>query len=78
MPPFIPPVLALVLVVFLTANAIFWGLFPHRLHCKLAAALRMPVCLPHNAHLTFGVACAAAAFLLAQWDHLYGPKGRAH
>lgn len=60
------------LVAFLVINGIFWGLFPHRAHCKVAGVLGVKQCASHSVHITFGIVCAIAALVYAQWDHFYG------
>ena len=40
-----------VLVLFFMANAIFWGLAPHSLHCRVAAMTGMSGCKPHSYHV---------------------------
>lgn len=61
-----------ILVVFLAANALFWGLFPHTLHCQFVAKLGLKSCPPHYVHLIMGVTFFLLALGVAQWDHLTG------
>ena len=49
-----------VLLAFLVANALFWGLFPHGTHCqvvsKLSNILNMEIeCPEHKVHLMMGI-----------------------
>ena len=53
-------VLALLVVVFLVLNALFWGLASHGTHCRLAAKLDVR-CPPHCVHLLMGLASYLAA-----------------
>lgn len=39
------------LVALLLINAIFWGLFPHSSHCKVAAIFGIKQCPPHWIHV---------------------------
>lgn len=39
------------LILFFLANAIFWGLFPHSEHCKIASKLGIKKCPPHWIHV---------------------------
>jgi hypothetical protein len=39
------------LVALLLINAIFWGLFPHSAHCKVAANFGIKQCPPHWIHV---------------------------
>ena len=52
-------------VAFFTLNAIFWGLFPHAVHCKVASMFTN-VCAPHTVHVGFGVASFLIAVIIAQ------------
>lgn len=54
-----------IIVAFLLVNAIFWGLFPHSIHCKFASIF-MSYCPPHYAHVSFGVVCFLAAVVISQ------------
>ena len=39
------------LVALLLLNAIFWGLFPHSVHCKVAASFGVKQCPAHWIHV---------------------------
>lgn len=54
----------------LATNAIFWALFPHSIHCKVAAAAGIKSCPPHWVHLTIGVVSFLLAILTAQWTYV--------
>lgn len=62
--------LKLLVVVFLSINALFWGLFPHHVHCRFAASLGVTKCPSHWIHITMGVGCFLVAVLVAQW-HMF-------
>jgi hypothetical protein len=58
------------LVAFFLLNAVFWGLFPHSMHCKVASDLGVKKCAPHWMHVyVFGL----LSFVLA----LYFKQGTA-
>jgi hypothetical protein len=61
-------------IVFLAINAIFWGLFPHTIHCKFVGAMGVSGCPSHTIHITMGVVAFALAVALAQWEHIMGKK----
>ena len=49
-----------IILTFLIANAIFWGLFPHEAHCQLINYFKNMTgfnlkCPEHTVHLTMGV-----------------------
>jgi len=60
----------LLLTGFLLLNAVFWGLFSHDIHCKVAASAGLKNCPPHWVHLTIGVAAFLGAVVTAQWKYL--------
>ncbi len=60
-----------VLLVFLIANALFWGLFPHTAHCNLVKSVSDMInvsikCPSHNIHLLSGLAFYLVAMYVAQ------------
>lgn len=52
-------------IVFFAVNALFWGLFPHDVHCKVATMF-VEKCAPHAVHVGFGVLSFFIAVLIAQ------------
>ena len=54
-----------IVVAFFALNAIFWGLFPHDAHCKVASVFTN-ACAPHTVHVGFGVASFLIAVIIAQ------------
>jgi hypothetical protein len=60
----------LILVAFLATNAVFWSLFPHSIHCKVAAAYGIKDCPPHWIHLSIGIVSFLLAILTAQWGYI--------
>jgi len=54
-----------IIVAFFAINALFWGLFPHDIHCKVASIFT-DVCAPHTVHVSFGVLCFFIAVVIAQ------------
>lgn len=58
------------LVVFFAVNALFWGLFPHSVHCKGLALFSNIKCPPHSVHLITGVVCYFVALFIAQRNYL--------
>ena len=54
------------LVLFLIVNALFWGLFPHSIHCRLASYIGVQDCPSHWVHIGLGVVCFLAAVVVAQ------------
>lgn len=61
-----PIILKYFLVAFLVVNAIFWGLFPHHIHCMLVASFGLKKCPGHWIHITLGFVFFALAVLVAQ------------
>ena len=51
------------LIAFLLINAVFWGLFPHTIHCKASSLVRLP-CPKHMYHQIAGAVMAALAVAL--------------
>ena len=58
-----------IFAVFFAFNALFWGLFPHDAHCKVASTFKI-MCPPHWVHLTMGVLSFIIAVLIAQWSYI--------
>lgn len=56
-----------ILAAFLALNAIFWGLFPHRVHCAFVKRLGVSACPSHVVHLALGAVSYLAAMAVAQW-----------
>ncbi len=55
------------LVCLLVLNAIFWGLFPHSAHCKIANSVGMKKCPPHWIHVyVMGLGSFVLALFLKQ------------
>ena len=54
------------LIVFLTINALFWGLADHGSHCSLASAMGISNCPSHTVHLIMGLLFFIAAIYVAQ------------
>ena len=46
--------LNIILIVFFAINAIFWGLFPHNMHCNLIHMIPI-TCPDHYVHLIIGL-----------------------
>lgn len=63
-------VLQAIIVLFFAVNALFWGLFSHAAHCKLAGAFGVKQCPPHIVHLVIGLVSFIAAVAVAQWGYL--------
>lgn len=51
-----------VIIIFLVANALFWGLATHKQHCSLASVLGVKTCPPHWVHV---YVMGLGSFLLA-------------
>ena len=60
----------ILLTGFLLLNAVFWGLFSHSAHCKVAAGAGIKNCPPHWMHLATGLAAFVGAMVSAQWGYL--------
>lgn len=57
----------IILMIFFLANAVFWGLFPHSTHCKLASMSGIKKCPPHWIHVyVIGLGSFIAALFLQQ------------
>lgn len=59
------------LTVFLVINAIFWGLFCHKSHCKIANLFGVKDCPPHWTHILFGIVCFIIAILIEQRNYIF-------
>jgi hypothetical protein len=55
-----------IVTAFLAINAIFWGLFPHRIHCAVVKTLGVANCPPHTLHLALGLVSFVVAMVVAQ------------
>lgn len=64
-------ILKMLLVLFLTINAVFWGLFPHHTHCHVATTFGLQKCPSHWIHITMGLIFFVCAILTAQWHHFH-------
>lgn len=60
------PLLYNLLTLFLVINALFWGLWPHGAHCRLASFFGIQECPSHWLHIGFGVVCFLVAVVVAQ------------
>jgi hypothetical protein len=61
------------LLTFLIVNALFWGLFPHEVHCQLVSEvnklLKLNIeCPEHKVHLLIGIICYVGAVYVTQKD----------
>lgn len=56
-------------ILFFALNALFWGLFPHQAHCKVASIFNV-ICPPHWVHLLTGIVSFFIAILIAQWGYV--------
>ena len=52
--------------LFLLVNAVFWGLFPHRTHCRLLSRLGTSTCPPHLLHIITGIISFIGAVVVRQ------------
>lgn len=62
------------ILTFLIANTLFWGLFPHNAHCLLLENINKLfqtsfVCQPHKVHLFMGLLFYIASVYYAQKDN---------
>ena len=57
-------------IVVLAVNAVFWGLFPHSVHCKALAMVSTMKCPPHSVHIMTGVVCYFLAVFVSQRKYL--------
>ena len=57
------------LVALLVANALFWSLMPHSVHCEFVSNFTSKPCPPHMFHIMFGVASFFLAIMLAQKEY---------
>jgi hypothetical protein len=56
----LPPIIIVILLI----NAIFWGTFGHKAHCRVAEAMGI-TCVRHTYHRIIGAACAILAAIVA-------------
>ena len=57
------------LVAVLVANALFWSLMPHSMHCEFVSNFTDAKCPPHIFHISFGVLSFILAIVLAQKEY---------
>lgn len=57
------------LIALLVANALFWSLMPHSVHCEFVSNFTSKPCPPHIFHIMFGVASFILAIMLAQKEY---------
>jgi len=55
---------SLILIAFLLINAVFWGTFDHKAHCRVAKAMGV-TCIRHTYHRLIGAVCAILAAIVA-------------
>jgi hypothetical protein len=58
-------------MLFFLLNAIFWGLFPHSVHCQVVENTVGVKCPPHIVHLLIGVFSFLLAMYLAQKEYIH-------
>ena len=63
----------LILTVFLAINALFWGLFPHSMHCSLLSSIGIKQCPSHIIHIVIGILFFLAAIYVRQGNFI-NPK----
>jgi hypothetical protein len=56
--------LSIALIAILLVNAIFWGTFGHKAHCRVAKAMGV-ACIRHTYHRIIGAVCAILAAIVA-------------
>ena len=60
-----------ILVIFLVANSIFWGLLRHSVHCSVISKIGISNCPSHVFHIIMGIICFLIAVRIRQgnfWD----------
>ena len=64
------------LIAFLVVNAVFWGLFSHTNHCKVASMIGLATCPPHWIHVwIMGLGSFVLALYISQGDaHFFKKK----
>jgi hypothetical protein len=60
-----------IIVLILVLNAIFWSLFTHEQHCKVASMFGLTQCPPHWLHLSFGLVFFILAIVIQQRNYLF-------
>ncbi len=48
-------ILAIILTIYFALLAIFWGLFPHSVHCSVMSNFGIKECPSHIVHIALGV-----------------------
>ena len=66
----IEKVFPMLIIWFLIANAIFWGLFSHEDHCNFMSYFTNMKCPSHNIHLLMGFISYGFAVYVSQKDNL--------
>jgi hypothetical protein len=59
------------IVIILVLNAIFWSLFTHEQHCKLASMFGLTHCPPHWLHISFGLVFFILAIVIQQRNYIF-------
>lgn len=59
-----------ILVLFFLLNALFWGLFPHDVHCRVVEGLFGAKCPSHSIHIAIGLISFLLAVYLAQKQYV--------
>ena len=59
-----------IIVVILLLNAIFWSLFSHSDHCKVASMFGIKNCPDHWVHISIGIIFFIIAILIKQYKYL--------
>ena len=60
----------MILTLFFLINAIFWGLYDHATHCKIAAMLGILKCPSHLVHILMGLVSFMIAIFIQQKTYL--------
>ena len=58
------------LVLFFILNALFWGLFPHEVHCQVVEGTFGTKCPSHMVHIIIGIVSFLAAVYLTQKQYM--------
>lgn len=67
-------VIKTILGIFFLINAIFWGLFPHTIHCAFVEKMGVLDCPSHWIHISLGIICFLLTVLLFQWNMFFPMK----
>ncbi len=59
-------IISIVLTIYFSLLAIFWGLFPYSIHCSVMSNFGFKYCPPHIIHVAIGIIFFIIAIFIRQ------------